>query len=279
MNPSHYELLRIHVDAAVAFVSIDHPPLNVHAPRLLRELGRFVAEVRIEPSVRVVVLQSADPEFFVAHGDMNIVNDPSEFLALTTPEDEAAGLNPMQGLHERLRTLPQVTIAKIAGFARGGGIELAMALDMRFAAIGKAGLAHPETRMGIIPGAGGTQYLPRLTGRARALEIILGGALFDATTAERYGWINRALPADELDAFVDTLAKRIAALPPGVAAAAKKAVDGATGPLGAGLAQENKLIFELFATPVATAKTHAALNAGAQTREGERDLEAILDRI
>jgi len=166
MQLNNYDFLRIHVDAGVATVTLDHPPLNVLAPRLIKELARFVADVRVEPSVRVVVIQSADPEFFLAHGDMEIVNDPSEFLALTTPEDEAAGINPMQGLHERLRTLPQVTIAKIAGFARGGGVELAMALDMRFAAIGKAGLAHPETRMGIIPGAGGTQYLPRLAGRA-----------------------------------------------------------------------------------------------------------------
>lgn len=279
MNLDGYEHLRIDVDAGVAFVTIAHPPLNVLAPRLMKELGRFVADVRVEPSVRVVVVRSADPEFFLAHGDMNIVNDPSEFLALTTKEDEAAGINPMQALHEHLRTLPQVTIAQLAGFARGGGVELAMALDMRFAAIGKAGLSHPEARMGIIPGAGGTQYLPRLTGRARALEIILGGALFDAALAERYGWVNRALPADELDAFVDGLARRIAALPPGVAAAAKRSVDGAVGPLPAGLAQENKLIFELFATPAATAKTHAALREGAQTREGERDLEAILDRI
>lgn len=246
MNPKGYEFLHIDVDAGVAFVTIDHPPINVLAPRLVRELRRFTAEVRGETSVRVVVLQSADPDFFVAHGDMNIVNDPSEFLALTTPEDEAAGINPMQALHESLRRLPQVTIAKIAGFARGGGVELAMALDMRFAAVGK---------------------------------VILGGALFDAATAERYGWINRALPADELDAFVSSLAKRIAALAPGVAAAAKTAVDGAGGPLPEGLAQENKLIFELFATPVATDKTRDALREGAQTRDGERDLEAILDRI
>lgn len=279
MNPSEYELLSIRVDAAVAFVAIDHPPLNVLAPRLVRELRRFAAAVRVDPAVRVVVLESADPEFFVAHGEMRIVDDPSELVALTTPEDEAAGINPMQGLHEELRTLPQVTIAKVAGFARGGGNELALALDMRFGAIGKAFFSHPETRMAIIPGAGGTQYLPRLTGRARALEAILGGELFDAETAERYGWINRALPAHELDAFVDTLAKRIAALPPGVAAAAKKAVDGAEGPLAPGLAEENRLIFSLFATPVAVARTHAALGAGAQTREGERDLEGILERI
>lgn len=279
MHPRGYELLRFHIDAGVAFVAIDHPPLNIYAPRLLRELGRFVDEVRHEPAIKVVVLQSADPEFFVAHGDMNIVNDPSEFLALATPDDETAGINPMQALHERLRALPQITIAKLAGFARGGGLELAMALDMRFAALGKTWLSHPEARMAIIPGAGGTQYLPRLIGRARALEVILGGARFDAATAERYGWINRALPADELDTFVDALARRIASLAPGVIAATKAAVEGASGPLPAGLAQENKLIFELFATPVATAKTHDALREGAQTRAGERDLEAILDRI
>ena len=279
MNAIEYNCLRIDIDAAVAFVTIDNPPVNVMDTKLMRELGRFVDDVRIEPAIKVVVLQSADPEFFVAHGDMNLGNDPSEFIALARPEDKAAGINPLQALHERFRTLPQVTIAKLAGFARGGGIELAMALDMRFAALGKTGLSQLEARMGIIPGAGGTQYLPRLVGRARALEVILGGALFDAEMAERYGWINRAMPAGELDAFVDSLARRIASLPSGVAAAVKTAVDGAAGSLADGLAEENKLLFGFFATQASHDRVNQALREGAQTREGERDFEAILDRL
>ena len=172
-----------------------------------------------------------------------------------------------------------MTIAKLAGLARGGGSELAMALDMRFAAVGRSGLAQFETLTGIIPGGGGTQYLPRLVGCPRALEAILGGGLFDAELAERYGWINRALPAGELDGFVDALARRIAALPSGVVAAAKSAVDGAVGPLPEGLSEENELLGRVFQEPVAGERTRAALEAGAQTREGERDLEGLLNGI
>ena len=271
-----YTAMRVEVDAGVAFVTIDHPPINVLDATLMTELDRFAAVVRDDERVRVIVLQSADPEFFVAHGDMNIVDDPESFARLPIGGDPA--LNPMQRLHERWRALPQVTIAKIAGFARGGGNELAMALDMRFAARGRAGLSQPEVLAGIIPGAGGTVYLPRLAGRARSLEAILGAELFDAERAERYGWINRALPAEGLDGFVDALARRIAALPPGVASAAKAAVDAAVGSSTERLAQENELMGQLF-NAVAAGRNRAALAAGAQTREGERDLEGLLAGI
>ncbi|MBC8083166.1 MAG: enoyl-CoA hydratase/isomerase family protein, partial [Hymenobacter sp.] len=201
-----YTALRVTLNAGVAFVTLDHPPLNVLDATLMTELNRFAAAVRTDEQVRVIVFQSADPEFFIVHGDMGFVDNPASFTKLA--DKEASLLNPMQQLHERLRALPQVTIAKLAGLARGGGSELAMALDMRFGATGKMGLAQMEVLTGIIPGAGGTVYLPHLVGRARALEIILGAALFDAELAERYGWINRALPADALDNFVDTLARR-----------------------------------------------------------------------
>ena len=136
---------------------------------------------------------------------MRFITDPASIVRFVD-EANPSPLNAMQELHEQLCTLPQVTIAKIAGLARGGGNELLMALDMRFAASGRTGLAQPEVLMGIIPGGGGTQYLTRLVGAPRALEAILGAALFDAELAERYGWINRALPAEELDGFVATLA-------------------------------------------------------------------------
>lgn len=258
-------------------MTIDHPPLNVLDATLMTELDRFASTVREDERVRVIVFQSADPEFFIAHGDMNFVDDPQAFAGLSIGDD-ASPLNPMMKLHERLRELPQVTIAKIAGFARGGGNELAMALDMRFAAIGKAALSQNEAPMGIIPGAGGTVYLPRLAGRARSLEMILGAELFDAEQAERYGLVNRALPPEELDSFVESLARRIAALPPGVAAATKSAVDATVGPLTQGLAEGNELLGEVF-TETAAELTRAALAAGAQTREGERDLERLMSSI
>lgn len=115
-------------------------------------------------------------------------------LMARAPED----LNPLQALSEQLRKQPQVTIVKLAGLARGGGAEFVTAADMAFAAIGRAGLGQIEALMGIVPGGGGTQYLAHRIGRNRALEVVLGAGLFDAGTAERYGWVNRALPADEL---------------------------------------------------------------------------------
>jgi len=273
-----YQSLRITLDEGLATVTLAHPPLNVLDIPLIKELLHFTAAVRQDEQVRVIVFQSADPELFLAHGDMHFITEPAELLAYLA-ELPPSPLNPMQELHEQLRTLPQVTIAKLTGLARGGGHELALALDMRFAALGSAGFAQPEVQLGIIPGGGATQYLPRLAGAPRALEVILGGALFDAALAERYGWINRALPAEELDPFVAALARRIAALPVGVAASAKAAVQAGLPSFQEGLATENQLNGQLFQTPIAAERTRQALAAGAQTRAGERDLEGLLSSL
>jgi len=270
-----FHAIQVRVVTGVATVTIDNPPLNVLDVQLVQDLRLFVASVRDDDGIRVVVIGSADPEFFVAHGDSNIVTSP-DLMAQAAEGFETGDLNFMQVLHESLRTLPQVTIAKLAGFARGGGLELAMALDMRFAAIGKAQLSQPEALIDIAPGGGGSQYLTRLTGRARALEIILGGALIDAELAERYGLVNRALPADELDDFVDTLAQRIARLVPGVIEAATTSVDAAFSlPIKEGLAVENAQLMSLF-TPAAAQRTTDLLARGLQTRDGEKALEKIL---
>lgn len=267
--------LRVHIATGVATVTIDNPPLNVFNVQLIQDLRAFVESVRDDDSIRVVVLQSADPDFFVAHGDSNVVTSP-DLMAQSAEGFKTGALNYMQILHESLRKLPQVTIAKIAGFARGGGLELAMALDMRFAAIGKAQLSQPEALIDISPAGGGSQYLTRLTGRARAIEIILSGALIDAELAERYGLVNRALPADELDDFVDTLAQRIARLVPGVIEAATTSIDASFGlPIEEGLAVENAQMMSLF-TPAAVQRSVDLLARGLQTRDGEKVLEEIL---
>lgn len=278
MTYSDLGTLRVAVADGVASVVIDNPPLNLLDAALMTDLDAFAARVRDDDAVRVIVFASADADFFVPHGDMAFVDDPAAFVALTIGADQDSRLNPMQRLFERLRALPQVTIGKLAGKARGGGAELLQALDMRFAGRERGALAQMEAPTGIIPGAGGTVYLPRLVGRARALEIILGADLIDATTAERYGWINRAVPDGELDAFVDRLARDIAALPDGVIAAAKAAVDANFADPLAALLVQNTLLGETFARPAAAALTREALTNGAQTREGERDLEAILHR-
>ncbi|MFI5703407.1 enoyl-CoA hydratase/isomerase family protein [Streptomyces xanthochromogenes] len=180
---------------------------------------------------------------------------------------------------ERRGSLPQVTIGKIAGFARGAGNEFLMYLDMRFAAIGRSGQAQPEAVMDILPGGGGTVHMARLLGRARALELILGGELVDAELAERYGLVNRAVPANEIDAFVDRLARRIARLRPEVVAAIKATVETITPKIPhQTYAVENAALFSLFTYDM-VASAHKQLAAGVQTREGERDLERILDNL
>ena len=155
------------------------------------------------------MLRSADPDFFIAHFDVEAI---LEFPTDGEPRREATP-NPFHQMCERMRTMPKATIAEINGRVGGGGSELASSCDMRFGAIGRTIVNQMEVPLGIIPGGTGTQRLPRLVGRGRAMEIILGGVDIDAVTAERWGYLNRALPAEELRPFVDSLAHRIARFP------------------------------------------------------------------
>lgn len=272
-----YATLQVSVADGIAWVTMDSPPVNVLGLKLIADLSHFAAAIRHDEQVQVIVLQSANPDFFIAHVDMELVNQWEEAARVAAELfPEPSPLNVFQQLNEQWRTLPQITIGKLQGLVRCGGSELAMALDMRFAARGKAGIGQTEALMGIVPGGGATAYLPRLIGRARALEAIAGANLFDADLAERYGWINRALPADELDSFVATLARQMADLAPGVARAAKQAVDSVHEPLPVALAQGDALWQQLVFQPIATSKILGGLAAGAQTPAGERDLEGLL---
>jgi enoyl-CoA hydratase/carnithine racemase len=260
-----YQLIRIAVAAGICRATIDHPPINLLNLQLLAEIGRLTQEVAADDDVRVLIVDSADPEFFIAHADVELILDlPTDDTSL---HDE---LSPFHATMELFRTLPKATIAVIEGIARGGGSEFALAFDMRYAALGKARFGQPEVAVGIIPGGGGTQRLPRLVGRGRALEIILGGMDIDAATAETWGYVDRALAADELRRFVDKLATRIASFPPGAVANAKRAVDAALeGDLATGLRIEDRLFRETLAQPVARERLQAVIDAGAQTREFE----------
>jgi enoyl-CoA hydratase/carnithine racemase len=266
-----YDTLTVHVKEGVAFVAIDNPPINLLDKALISDLDRFNTDVRDDDAIRVVVFESANPEFFLAHGDIRLIVDPEALVEFAT--------GPGIELNQRYRSLPQVTIGKVAGRARGGGNEFLLALDMRFAATGLAWFGQPEVSLGIFPGGGGTQHLPRLVGRSRALEVILGSDIFDAETAERYGWINRALPADELDDYVARLASRIAAYPLGAVTAARQAIEAAALPLDEGLKTEAELLGPVFTSQPAIQRSTAALAAGAQTRAGELDLESLLNQI
>lgn len=272
MTDTDFGRLSISHDTGVSTITIDNPPVNVLDVPLMSELSRFLVSVRDDPNTRVLVFQSANPEFFIAHVDMTLIDEPHAFdeLARDAPE----GLNPFQAFGELLRAQPQVTIVKLAGLARGGGAEFVAAADMAFAAEGLAGLAQCEALMGITPGGGATQYLTSRMTRGRALEVVLGAELIDAATAERYGWINRALPAAELEHFVDRLARNIAALPEGVIAAAKKAMPAPD--LREGFYREHDAWAGLFERPAAEKLIRGGLKAGAQTCDGERNLEGLM---
>ena len=267
-----YECLRIRVDRGVAWVTIDHPPINLFDLALMREMDRVGREVEADAEVRVVVLQSADPEFFIAHADVALIQ-----TLPTEPAPRETELSFFHAMVDRFRTMPKATIAKVAGRARGGGSEFVLSLDMRFAALGRAILAQPEVALGIIPGGSGTQRLPRLVGRGRALEIVLGCDDFDAATAERYGYVNRALPPDELDAFVDRLAFRIAGFPADAIRLAKASVAAAELPTRDGLLEEAHYFNQALATESAQRRMAWFLRAGGQTREVELRLAAMID--
>lgn len=278
--------LRITSLNGVATVTLDHPPLNLMDGVLLPSLRGFVNRVRRDESIRVIVFESADPEFFSAHGDMGYLTDPDALSAATRAAIAAAedtpvpdGMNILQAMSEEVHDLPQVTIGKLSGFARGAGNEFLMYLDMRFAAIGLSGQSQTEALMGILPGGGGTVHMTRLAGRARALELILGGELVDAELAERYGLVNRALPAAELDGFVSGLAGRIARLEPEVVSAIKAAVNAmAPAVPRAAYAVENDGLMATMGPDVAR-RAHELLAAGIQTREGELEHERIVSSI
>jgi enoyl-CoA hydratase/carnithine racemase len=261
---SDYECLKVRTSEGVAFVTIDHPPINLFDMALIVEMDRIGRELEADADVRVVVFDSADPDFFIAHADVELI------LSMTTEaqrNDEEPSI--FQLMVDRFRTMPKATIALIEGICRGGGSELALSLDMRFAELGRAVLAQPEVMVGIIPGGSGTQRLPRLVGRARALEIVLGAEDFPADLAERYGYVNRALPPGELRPFVERLARRIASFPAEAIAGAKASVAAAEPPVFEGLAEEARHFDACAASAPAQERMRAFLAAGGQTREVE----------
>ena len=259
-----YQCLRVRVDDGVAWVTIDHPPINLFDMALIGDMLRVGEALEQDGAVRVVVFESADPDFFIAHADVELIQ-----TLPATPPPKPTRLGFFHAMVDRMRTMPKATIAKIAGIARGGGSEFVLSCDMRFGALGKCVLAQPEVALGIIPGGSGTQRLPRLVGRARALEIVLGCDDVPADLAERWGYLNRALPPDELDAFVERLARRIASFPAEAIALAKQAVNAADSGVVEGLLEEADCFNRSVATPAARERMAAFMAGGGQTRELE----------
>jgi enoyl-CoA hydratase/carnithine racemase len=274
MAYADYELLDIELDRGVATAVIDAPPINLISLPLFAEIARFGAEVGDDESVRVVVLKSANPDFFIAHFDVTAI--------LEFPIGEEAERSPSNAFHEmceRFRTMPKATIAQIEGRVGGGGCELIQAFDMRFGVVGRTVLSQMEVPLGILPGGGGTQRLPHLIGRGRALEMILAGEDLDAETAERWGLLNRAFPADEIGPFVDRLARRIASFPAEAVLLAKESVNASALPLEDGLIEEAYLFQRSIRSDAAQKRMRRFMEIGGQTHEGEMAVGDLVGRL
>jgi enoyl-CoA hydratase/carnithine racemase len=223
-------------------ITFSNPPINMFVPGTIVELEELMTDLEADPSVKVVVFQSANPDFFIAHLDVAKAAERPEVLGL------------WRDLVLRLSATPVVSIAKVRGRARGIGNEFVLACDMRFASRQSARFGNPEIGVGLVPGGGALEWLPRLVGRSRALEIVLSGDDFDADIAERYGWVNRALDDGDLDLFVDTLARRLASFDRETLAAAKAQINRFGMPTAAELQSSNDLFFPLLALPGAQAR-------------------------
>ena len=214
-------------------VTFDHPPLNIFGPDTIPRLNEIVTAIETDADVKVVVFDSAVEGFFLTHYDFLAKIEDTTSLALGP-----TGLSPLPDMLVRLSRAPVVSIASIRGRATGVGSELALASDMRFASREKAILSHWEVGAGLVPGGGPMARLPRLMGRGRALEVLLGADDVRGELAELYGYVNRALPDAELDAFVDALAMRIASFDKQAIAETKNFVNLASLPPDAEIAPE-----------------------------------------
>jgi enoyl-CoA hydratase/carnithine racemase len=270
-----YQCLKIRIERGVAFVVIDHPPINLFDVALMQEIDGFGREAEADDAIRVIVFSSADPDFFIAHADVSLIQQLPDNAP---PRPTQLGF--FHAMVDRFRTMPKVSIAKIEGRTRGGGSEFVLSLDMRFAALGKAVLGQPEVALGILPGGSGTQRLPRLCGRGRALEIVLGCQDFPADLAERYGYVNRALPPHELGPFVDQLAFRMASYPPQAIALAKGLVNSAEVGVDEGLLDEAHAFNQTLPTSEAKRRMAGFLAEGGQTRAMETgDLGTLAEML
>ena len=231
-------------------ITFSNPPINMFVPTTIVELGALMTDLEADSSVKVVVFQSANPDFFIAHLDVVKAAEQPEVLGL------------WRDFVLRLSSAPVVSIAKIRGRTRGIGNEFVLACDMRFASRQNALFGNPEVGTGLIPGGGALEWLPRLVGRSRALEIVLSADDFDADIAERYGWVNRALDDDGLDSFVDTLVRRLASFDREVLAAAKAQINRFGTPTATELQSSNDMIFPMLTWSSAQARFAKIRNIG-----------------
>ena len=264
-----YQTLEVTQRVSVVEVTINNPPLNVMTLQLYSDLVEFTEKVEHDDSVKVIIFQSANPDFFIAHFDVEaILEFPTD-----SPAKRSEKLSDFHLMCERVRTMPKATIAKIAGRAGGGGNEFAASCDMRFGLLEKTIINQMEVALGILPGGTGTQSLPRLIGRGRAMEVCLGCDDLDAKTAESWGYLNRAFNSkSKLDEFIKNLADRISSWPIEAISRCKASINNSETSWQDGLVEEAFLFQETLRTKTAQTNMRTALNLGLQTFDGETNM-------
>ena len=268
-----FETLTVVVDGPVLFAEILAPPMNLLGPELVRDLVSLIQQAEADHAHKVLVFESGDPDYFISHVDLTRIPEYRQEAAKLT------GVPSIALLFHHLSASRLVTIAQIEGRVRSGGSEFVLACDMRFAARETAVFAQFESAFGQIPGGGATQYLARLMGRARALEVLLSAEDYDAELAERYGWINRALPAASLDAFVRALAKRIAGFPAAGLVAIKDRINAITLAPIVDFRHDSDLFGEEVRNPETQRRIQAAMQRGLQTRRGEMQFANVVNDL
>jgi enoyl-CoA hydratase/carnithine racemase len=236
----------------------DNPPFNMMDDTIFDGLQSLLARMDADPNLRVVVFESENPEFYLAHFDL------TGKLGNVLTGVGVTGLPILMDTFVRLTKSQVVTIAKIRGCVRGACSEFVLACDMRFASREKTRLGQPEVGVGVQPGGGGTQRLPHLVGRGRALEIVLGADDFDGDTAERYGYVNRALPDAELDGFVDALARRISSFDRPAIATAKRLINDVSLPSSDSLLEGLTSFLSALTRPETQQRVQALFKRGLQ---------------
>jgi len=238
-------------------VTFDHPPLNIFGPAAMPQLNAIVTALEADPDVKVVVFDSAVEGFFITHYDF--LAAPEETLDLPPGP---TGLPQLPDMLIRISRAPVVSIAKIRGRATGVGSELALASDMRFASREKAILSQWEVGAGLVPGGGPMARLPRLIGRGRALEVLLGADDIDGELAERYGYVNRSFPDAQLDGFVEALARRISTFDRQAISETKRLVNAASLPADEEIAPEWDAFLGALNRPAAQERIRKLMDRG-----------------
>lgn len=247
-----YTTLSTKTDGALMTVTLNNGEVNLMSGAMCGEIFALISELTVNPQIKVVIFESANPDFFIAHFDID------EILAglagdTSAPVSKFADINILQSLGLSIQGLSQVTIAKIDGACRGGGFELVLSMDLVFATEA-AKFCFPEANVGFLPAGGGTTFLPLKAGKARALEILLTGRDFSGAEAAQYNFINRVVKdADALNQYVEDAASRIAANSieaiQAVKATMSKVSEGFVDGLMAGLAQENESMVACISDP------------------------------